>query len=116
MRFSKLFKLSSAHISAAFTQAQRVGSISGIKLMHLPIATENRFIIALAKQIKGSVQRNTIRRRIKASLMLILQEQPQLPQGIWLCVAYEHAINLSTLSIHQFLKAYICAKHTNTPS
>ena len=108
MRFSKLFKLSSACISAAFTQAHKVGSISGIKLMRVSDTPENRFIIALTKQIKGSVKRNAVRRRVKAALTLIVQNQSDLPHGIWLCIAYEAATQLSMHEIISFLQVHLC--------
>jgi len=114
MRFSKLFKLSSARLSIAFTQAQRVGSIPGIKLMHVAQSTENRFVIALTKQINGSVKRNKVRRRIKAALTLILKHHKTLPGGIWLCVAYEAAPQITMNTFYCFLKAHLCQASTST--
>jgi len=114
MRFSKLFKLSSARLSIAFTQAQRVASIPGIKLMHVAQSTENRFVIALTKHIKGSVKRNKVRRRIKAALTLILQHHKALPGGIWLCVAYEAAAQIPMNTFYFFLNTHLCKIITKT--
>jgi ribonuclease P protein component len=81
--------------------------MQGIKLLHAPDESDNRFIIALTKQVKGSVKRNKVRRRIKAALAQLLKQHP-LPAGIWICVAYESAITLTVANIHHFLRATLC--------
>lgn len=86
-KFSSLFKLRSSQIAAAFTAAQRAGSIEGLRLLHAP-SDNTQFIIALTRTIKGGVKRNRLRRRIKAALHTALKEQGPLPSGIFLCVTY----------------------------
>lgn len=105
-KFSSLFKLSSGRIATAFSVATKAGSIEGIKLLKTP-SDRATFIIALTRAIKGSVNRNQIRRRIKAALHTALMECGPLPANIFLCVTYPSAQALSYQQLVTWLKASI---------
>ncbi len=105
-KFSSLFKLSSGRIATAFTVAGRAGSIDGIKLLKAP-SDKGLFIIALTRTIKGSVNRNRIRRRIKAALYTAIKECGPLPLGVFLCVTYLSADQWNYHDLVTWLKATI---------
>ena len=93
-RFSRLFKLSSGRVQAAFGIAKRQGSIDGLRLLHTKEG-DDAFIIAITRLVKGSVLRNTLRRRVKAIIHAGIKAHGRLPAGVWLCILYPSAANRS---------------------
>ena len=102
-RFSRLFSLRKNRINTAFGIGRRLGSMPGIKVLHAPSATaesEARVLIMPTRLFKGHVQRNKVRRQIKA---IIYENSLASCGGTFIILLYAEAKQTDFTQLKSFL-------------